>query len=252
MTDPVRRRTYHSPLRAEQALRTRLRILEAASELFHAHGYATTTISAISRAAGVSPDTVYDAFRSKRGLLKELIDNAAVGTGIHPSGGTDGGGTDGDGTDGGGTDGDHLVSGVEDPHAIRRETDQQRQIEIFAAGTSRLLERTRPLDDILRGAAAADREVAEIRDDQHLRRRRQSMITVAGWIAERGPLRDRTPIDEAAAILWTLTTPEVHHMLRVTWQWTAAQYEAWLCRTLTDALLPASLPASPQAQTEPD
>jgi hypothetical protein len=83
--------------------------------------------------------------------------------------------------------------------------------------------------------------MAALRDDQQLGQRRQATTTVAIWISERGPLRNGMPVDQAAAVIWTLTTPEVHHMLRVIWQWTAEQYEVWLNRTLTDTLLPASL-----------
>ncbi|WP_322747651.1 MULTISPECIES: helix-turn-helix domain-containing protein [unclassified Frankia] len=221
MTDPARHRRYRSPLRTEQARQTRLRILEAARELFRAQGYAPTTISTISKAAGVAPDTVYDAFRSKRGLLKELLGLS--------------------GTQHADDIRDHAMPGRVEPPAIRQETDQRRQIAMFAADASHQLERLRPLDDILRGAAATDREMAAFRENQQLGQRRQTMTTVALWISEHGPLRDGMPVDQAAAVIWTLTAPEVHHMLRVIWQWTAEQYETWLGRTLTDTLLPRSL-----------
>ncbi|WP_239393766.1 TetR/AcrR family transcriptional regulator [Frankia sp. CiP3] len=219
MTNPAKQRRYRSPLRTEQARQTRLRILEAARELFYTQGYATTTINTISKTAGVSPDTVYDTFRSKRGLLKELL-------GI-----SDAPGGDGDG------DRQRPTPTTPGPYAISQETDQRRQIAMLAADTSHQLERLRPLDDILRDAAVTDREMAALQHDQRLGQRRQ-MTAVARWISERGPLRDEMPVDQAAAVIWTLTTPEVHHMLRVIWQWSAEQYEAWLGRTLTDTLLP--------------
>jgi hypothetical protein len=39
-------------------------------------------------------------------------------------------------------------------------------------------------------------------------------------------------------VLWTLTSPEVNHMLRVDWGWTTEQYETWLRTTLAAGLLP--------------
>ena len=45
------------------------------------------------------------------------------------------------------------------------------------------------------------------------------MTTVAGWLAAQGPLRDGMSAESAAAVLWTLTSPEVHLMLRGTWGW---------------------------------
>jgi len=47
----------------------------------------------------------------------------------------------------------------------------------------------------------------------------------------------RIRVDEAAAIIWTMTSGEVHYMLRENWSWTAVQYESWLRDALTAALL---------------
>lgn len=66
------RRAYRSPLREEQARRTRLAVITAARELFLADGYAATTMQAV--AAGVATDTVYHVFTTKRGLLAGVID----------------------------------------------------------------------------------------------------------------------------------------------------------------------------------
>jgi hypothetical protein len=78
-----------------------------------------------------------------------------------------------------------------------------------------------------------------------LDQRRAAMRSVAGWIAANGPLRpqdgengEAEAIEGAAAILWTVTSPEVHQMLREHWGWTSAAYEDWLRRTLESSLLP--------------
>jgi AcrR family transcriptional regulator len=74
MADDVkRRRRYHSPLRAEQADGTRRRVLAAARDLFLASGYAGTTVAAVARAAGVSPDTIYVSLGGKQGLLEGVL-----------------------------------------------------------------------------------------------------------------------------------------------------------------------------------
>ncbi|MGV8850066.1 MAG: hypothetical protein ACOH16_11030 [Propionibacteriaceae bacterium] len=39
-------------------------------------------------------------------------------------------------------------------------------------------------------------------------------------------------------ILWTLTSPVVHQMLREHWGWTPGAYEDWLRSTLKSSLLP--------------
>lgn len=48
-------------------------ILDAASELFLAHGYGATTLDAVAAAAGVSKLTVYSHFGDKEGLFRTLV-----------------------------------------------------------------------------------------------------------------------------------------------------------------------------------
>src|ERR1044072_9021567 len=71
------KRPYHSPLRQEQALATRQRILDAALDLFGAQGYGSTSIASIAREAGVVPETIYATFGSKRGIIDGLTERAA-------------------------------------------------------------------------------------------------------------------------------------------------------------------------------
>lgn len=215
MSDPVKRRGYVSPLRAERARRSRSRIVAAAIRLFLADGYARTTIAAVAAAAGVSADLVFHLFGSKRELLRAAMD-ASVG----------------------GDDRDVPFLERAEPQAMRRETDQRRQIAMFAAGMAGQLERVRPVDDMLRNAAAVDPQIAVLREDIQLRQRRQAMTTVAGWLRDRGPFRGDMPVEQAAAVIWTLTSPEVHHMLTVDWAWTSPQYQDWLRTTLQATLLP--------------
>ena len=215
MTEPVNRRSYSSPLRAERARKTRRRVIETAVALFLARGYAGTTLAAVAAEAGVSVDTVFHLFGTKRGLLQAAVDTVI-----------------------GGDDADLPLLERPGPQAMRAETDPHRQIALFAHGILGQLERIAPVDDMLRSAAAVDPDVAALREDLQLSQRRQAMRTVAGWIASRSPLRDAMPVDVAAAVLWTLTSSEVHHMLRVDWGWPPEQYERWLRTTLEHTLLP--------------
>jgi AcrR family transcriptional regulator len=66
------KRQYDSSRRREQAAETRLRIIEAARELFVANGYGRTTIAEIAASAGVAVETVYAAFRNKPTLLRQV------------------------------------------------------------------------------------------------------------------------------------------------------------------------------------
>ncbi|MGH7685572.1 MAG: helix-turn-helix domain-containing protein [Candidatus Dormibacteria bacterium] len=214
MAEPVKRR-YNSPLREQQRRQTRLRILDAASRLFLEHGYPATTMEAVAADAGVATDTVYAAFSTKRALLKEVMDVTVAGD-----------------------DRDLKVYEREDAQAMRRDTDQRHQIVGFAAGVTSRMERVRPLDDVMRSAAAVDAEVAALRRDVQLRQRREGMQMFVSSLTANGPLRDGLQVDDAISITWTLTSPEVHRLLRVDSGWTIERYVRWLTATLTDSLLP--------------
>lgn len=207
-------RTYSSPLRDTQARETRQRMVASARALFLQQGYPATTVAAVARDAGVSLDTVYGVFGSKGALLKEVLDVVIAGD-------------------------DEQVPVLErgDPQAMRAEPDQRTQLAMFAKGVTEQLEHVRPFDDILRSAAPVDPTAAELRADLQLVQRRQAMRTIVGWIAAHGPLRAGMSREQATDIVWTLTSPEVHLLLRDTCNWSPERYSAWLRDTLTAALL---------------
>lgn len=60
------------PSRAD-ALRLRQRILEAATELFLANGYGSTTIEAVAARAGISKRTLYHRFDDKPALFSAVV-----------------------------------------------------------------------------------------------------------------------------------------------------------------------------------
>src|SRR5260370_14639908 len=124
-----------------------MKILDAAQKLFAERGYATSTVEAIASAAGVAVDTVYAIFGSKREVLKSLLDVRV-----------------------GGDDAPIEVLDRPRPQAVRADRNQARQLAAFAHDVSRIIERARPVDDIVRGAAAVDPEVAAFRPSLHPRR----------------------------------------------------------------------------------
>jgi AcrR family transcriptional regulator len=207
------KKQYQSTLRTEQARQTRLRILDAAEHLFQERGYGVATVDGIASLAGVATDTVYATFGNKRGILHALMDVRV-----------------------GGDDRDVAVLDREGPQAVRAERDQRRQLERFARDIASIIERARPVDDIMRGAAAVDVQVAALRSGLQ-EQRHMNMRSFVGWVAANGPLRDGLGEEEAATIVWTLTSPEVHRLLRVERGWTAERYVAWLEGALKDSLL---------------
>src|SRR4029077_12469453 len=165
------RRRYESTLRQEQARHTRARILDAAQKLFSERGYANTSMDAIAKGAGVATDTVYATFQSKPGLPQRLLDVRVGGD-------------------------DEPVELLEraGPQAVKREPSQRRQLEAFASDVAGIQERVRPVDDIIRGAAAVDREIAEFRTRMH-ESRLDNMRQLASWVASKGPLRHGMSVD---------------------------------------------------------
>ena len=85
MDESVKKRSYNSPRRQEQARETRKRILEAAQRLFVSEGYVAATLPEVAREAGVSPATITVAFGTKladRGFGKRHSERGAVYIGI--------------------------------------------------------------------------------------------------------------------------------------------------------------------------
>jgi AcrR family transcriptional regulator len=191
-----------------------MRILDAAQRLFAQRGYPASTIEAIASDAGVAVDTVYAAFGSKRGILQALL-NVRVG----------------------GDEAELDLLARAGPRAVQREPDQRNQLSAFAADVSAILERARPVDDIIRGAAAVDPEIATLRSEAQAYRY-GNMRELVSWLAAKGPLREGLDEEDAASIMWTMTSPEVHGLLRAVRGWPAERYAAWLRDSLARILLP--------------
>lgn len=208
------KRSYDSALRKQQASQTRMKILDAAQKLFAQRGYPASTVEAIASGAGVAVDTVYAIFGSKREVLRSLLDVRV-----------------------GGDDAPIEVLDRPGPQAVRVERNQARQLAVFAHDVSQRIERVRPVDDIIRGAAAVDSDVAALRTRVQ-ESRHESMREFVSWVAANGPLRAGLTRDDAAAIVWTLTSPEVHSLLRGVRGWSPGRYAAWLRESLTRLLLP--------------
>jgi AcrR family transcriptional regulator len=211
MTKPVKSRPYASPLRQEQAAQTRARILDAARALFERDGFARTTVKAIAAAAKVAPDTIYATFGTKVSVLTALIDRELTASVDVTS-----------------------VTDRPEVRAVRDESDQLEQLRLFTREIATVLERVRPLHEILRNASAVDADLLAVSremDDNRLKQIRK----VAGWLAARGPLR--VDVDRASEIIWAIASPDVATMLCDAQGWTVDDYAAWLEDTLVHTLL---------------
>src|ERR1700730_15825993 len=75
----TKKRPYKSLVRQRQAGDTRRRIVEATLQLLESAGYAGMTIENIAQRAEVSAQSVYAIFKSKTGILTELLDQFTFG-----------------------------------------------------------------------------------------------------------------------------------------------------------------------------
>ena len=71
MTDPAAAK----PALESRSVRKRRTILEAATEVFLAEGFAGASMDAIATAAGVSKPTVYNHFADKQQLFEQIVNN---------------------------------------------------------------------------------------------------------------------------------------------------------------------------------
>ena len=205
--DPPTRR-YRSPLRESRARETRDRVVAAATEQFLTNGWAGTGMREVARTAGVSVETVYSHFPSKRALLDAVIDISVVG--------------------------DEQPVPLADRPEFAALGSGRRSERIAAA--ARLLAavhvRTAGFAKVVREAAPRDEQIAVVLRATR-RRQRDDIDAAAALIVG----RSLTPaeVDE----LWVTCSPEVYLLFAEDAGWTDEQYEHWAATTLA-RLLPRS------------
>ncbi len=210
MTDVKSRRD----LAAEQTLRT---IVQTASRLFLEQGYAATTISQIARESGVVVQTIYNSAGSKGQLLSRVLDFAAAG--------------------------DKAPRPV--PSFMREraqaEPDPRKVIALLVEFWRDALERTAPIFEVIRQAAALDPEIAEL-ETQRAQQRLRNYASAGQLLASRGDLRAGLTPDDAAAIIFSLGHPEAYRLLVQKSGWSIERWSAWVTAALIAALLEPPAP----------
>jgi AcrR family transcriptional regulator len=201
--------------RRPRAQATRHRILDAARRLFVERGYVATTIEAIAGEAGVAVPTVYLAFGTKRALLVELLDIAAVGD-------------------------EEPVAVLERPWVdeLRRDPDPQGQLRRWVRGSRDIAARVAPLWEVARNAAPADPDIAaQVHRYKTLTlQAHRYFVTV---LAASGGLRDGLDPQRAADIVFGLLSHELYRLLVIEQGWAPEDWEQWVADTLAAQLLPA-------------
>ncbi|MBG0819628.1 TetR/AcrR family transcriptional regulator [Planomonospora sp. ID91781] len=223
MSETRRHRTGRAPAkedgRTARARSTRARITAAAIDLFTTAGYTTTSIAAIADKAGVSEQTVYYAFGTKRAILTTALDLAIAGD-------------------------DEPIPTLERPWVrdALADPDPLRQLRRQVVGAGDIYLRAAPLLDVVRSAATADPDLAEVWA-VNLRQRLTVQRVFADALARKAALRDGLTAEAAADIALALLSPETYNLLVNDRGWTHQRWHDWAADALARLLAAPDLHA---------
>ena len=200
---PSRQKRVGDALRQD----TRNRLLQAAGEEFPVHGYAGTTVTRLAAAAGVSLQTLYLAWGSKRALLRAYMENALSGGMGSPE------------------DAGQRFAGL---------PPRERLAELAAVVTE-VAERAAIGWGLYRDAAAVDPEIAADWNELQLLRHRLFTRIIGGIpvaaLAE--GLTMKTAVDTA----WVIASPESYDLLVRRLGYQLEEFDAWMRQSLITAIL---------------
>lgn len=206
------RRRYESPRRREQAAATRQAILEAAERLFAERGYVGTSVAQIAEEARVALKTVYAVFGTKAEVLRALWNL--------------------------------RMRGDEEPVPMAERSwyreivdapDPPRRLDLVARNVRIVRERTAHVTEIVRQAAPADEQIAELWERFQREYYEVGVRGILETIERDGVLA--VDVTKATDIGWTLTHPDVYQLLVRQRGWSAEAYERWLADTLRTQLI---------------
>lgn len=181
---PVKpRRAYKTAFRQEQAKATRRRILASARQLFATRGYPTVTMRDVAAEAGVAVQTVHVIFGTKLSLAQGIVAAA-------------------------------LEDVQQEVLGFIHQADQAQDLELTlrtVAAISRFVNE-RFADVLIFLHEAGDPQLTvEAQGFDTLRLKSQAPIAVA--LANAGRLRTGLNAEEAADLIWALSSPEWYRLL---------------------------------------
>ena len=201
------RRPYGSPQRARAAASNRAAVLEASRDLFSRLGVDKVTIAAIAARASLSASTVYAVFKSKEGILRELMRAALFGPRFREA--------------------LTLLDGVSDPvERVARTALVARAV--YESESAEL--------GGLRGLSAfspALRQLEEEFEEMRYQMQRDRLQALAAS----GRMKPGLAMEDARRIMWMYTGREVYRMLVEVGGWSGDKYQRWLSATLVGALV---------------
>jgi AcrR family transcriptional regulator len=200
---PSRQKTVGDALRQD----TRNRLLRAAEEEFSVRGYAGTTVTRLAAAAGVSVQTLYLAWGSKRALLRGYMENALAGGAGSPE------------------DADRRFAGL---------PPRERLVELADLVTE-VAERAATGWSLYRDASAVDPEIAADWNELQLLRHRL-FTRILGDIPA-SAMAEGLTLKSAVDTAWTIASPESYDLLVRRLGYQLQEFRDWMKNNLIKAIL---------------
>jgi TetR/AcrR family transcriptional regulator, regulator of cefoperazone and chloramphenicol sensitivity len=201
---PVKpRRTYNTTFRQQQARATRRRILDAARRLFAARGYAGVTMRDVAVEAGVAVQTVHAVFGTKLSLAQGIVEAA-------------------------------LEDVNQEMLALIHQAAQAQDLRVtlYTVGAIARLAYERFGDVLLFLHEAGDPQlIAEA--ERFDRARFESQAPIGPALARAGLLRAGLRAEDAADLIWALSSPEWYGLLVHRRGWDPNRWQ----QTVGDALV---------------
>jgi AcrR family transcriptional regulator len=214
MASPVKR-AYDTRRRQAQARETQRHIAEAARELFIERGWVATSIRDVADRAGVSVQTIYNAFEGgKAAIFRRVMDIVVVG------------------------DEEPLAMAERPEYQAMFETeDPVAHLTIGVRMMVALFRRMEPLIPTIRAAVAADPALAEDWRANYGQNRYDGMAAGMARLAELGALRPGVDVIRATDIMWTLLSVESYEALVIARGWAPDDFADWALAALRATLL---------------
>jgi AcrR family transcriptional regulator len=210
--DPgVKSRRYDASRRKAAAAATQDRVLQVAERLFLEGGYAATGVAAIAAGAGVSAELIYKTFGGKAGLVREIQRRGLLGAGPTPAA---------DRSDA----------------AAERGTDARTLLEEWTQLSTEVAPRVSPIMLLVRSAAAADTDLADLLADMAAQRLTRMTLNAERLLGRPG-LRPGLGVAQIRDVLWTYTSPDLYELLVLQRGWTVPDYRDFLLHGLSGQLL---------------
>lgn len=204
-------RSYVSEVRKRAADSTKVRVLHVAKTLFADRGIDRVTMAQIAKKAKVSLSTVFALYKSKEGVLRELMKSTLFGQRFQAEIGR-----------------------------LQGETDPVRLIALTANVARAIYEAESSDLGLVRGVSAfspALRKLESEFEDLRFQMQKERVVLLFAQSKQ----AEGYSLDEARRILWMYTSRDVYRLLVHEGGWTPDRYQEWMSATLVNALVKPSL-----------